>query len=117
MSNALATDPDLNGIITLGPTGAAPTLAALRESTRPGEVSFATFDLTPEVAEAIGDGSILFAVDQQPYLQGYLPVVALVTYLETETIPGGGDVLKTGPGFVTRDNVARIVELSRRGLR
>ena len=44
------------------------------------EVSLATFDLSPEVLEAIVDGKMLFAIDQQQYLQGYLPIVLLTLY-------------------------------------
>ncbi len=117
IAGALAVDPDLNGLLTLGPTGAGPALAALGESGRLGRVAFATFDLTPEVAAAIDRGSMDFAVDQQPYLQGYLPVVALVSYLETLTLPGGGEILKTGPGFVTQEDAARVLELAEQGLR
>ncbi len=115
--SALTVDPELDGMLTLGPTGAGPALSALQDTGRSDQVAFATFDLTPEVAAAVAAGSMLLAVDQQPYLQGYLPIVALVGYLETLTLPGGGDVLKTGPRFVTGAEASRVLELSRRGLR
>jgi simple sugar transport system substrate-binding protein len=44
-------------------------------------------------------------------------VVLLVKYLETGTLPGGGDIIRTGPGFVTRENAAAVLELTRRGIR
>jgi simple sugar transport system substrate-binding protein len=100
-------------VLTLGPAGAAPALAAVAGS----DVAFATFDLTEEVAAAVADGRALFAVDQQPYLQGYLPVVMLVKYAETLTMPGGGGVVSTGPGFVTGENASRVRGLARRGIR
>ncbi|MEN8376757.1 MAG: substrate-binding domain-containing protein [Gemmatimonadota bacterium] len=102
-----------DAVLTLGPAAAAPALAAVEGS----DVAFATFDLTEEVARAVADGRALFAVDQQPYLQGYLPVVMLVKYAETLTMPGGGGVVATGPGFVTRQNAAAVVELARQGVR
>src|SRR5690606_23239706 len=64
----VANNPD--GILTLGPTGAAPALAALEEEGLLGTIQLATFDLSPEVLEAIRDGNMLFAIDQQQYLQG-----------------------------------------------
>ena len=79
-------------------------------------ISLATFDLSPEVLEAIDAGEMLFAIDQQQYLQGYLPIVLLtlnVTNLNTVANP----VLMTGPGFVTQENAARVIELSAAGTR
>jgi len=102
-----------DAVLTLGPTAAGPALAAVAGT----GVEFATFDLTAEVAGAVADGRALFAVDQQPYLQGYLPVVMLVKHAETLTMPGGGGVVATGPRFVTAEDAARVRELARRGVR
>lgn len=117
IAGALASDPQVDAVLTLGPAGAAPALAALGSLPAARSVRFATFDLSPEVLAAVRDGAALFAVDQQPYLQGYLPVVLLVTYLETGAIPGGGQVIRTGPGFVTGADAASVIDLSARGLR
>ena len=110
----VANNPD--GIMTLGPTGAAPALAALEEDGLIGEVQLSTFDLSPDVLEAIRDGDMLFAIDQQQYLQGYLPVV-LLTLLKTNLNTIANDVLMTGPGFVTQDTAAQVIELSAAGTR
>jgi simple sugar transport system substrate-binding protein len=117
IASALSADPSLQGVFTLGPLGAQPALAALRETGRLGEIRFATFDLSPEVLAAIRDGHMLFAIDQQQYLQGYLPVVLLTKYLETGALPGGGQVIRTGPGFVTAETAAAVIDLSGRGMR
>lgn len=114
---ALAADTTIDGILTLGPAAATPTLAALREAGRLGRLAYATFDLTPEVLAAVLDHQMLFAVDQQQYLQGYLPVVFLVNYLETGTMPGGGGVIRTGPAFVTAETAQQVMGLAARGLR
>lgn len=114
---ALVADPTLDGLLTLGPGAAAPALAALDQAGRAADVAYATFDLTPQVLEAVRDGGIRFAIDQQQYLQGYLPVVLLVKYLETGTLPGGGRVIPTGPGFVTRENAAAVIDFATRGIR
>ncbi len=110
----LSGNPDVNGMLTLGPTGAAPALEALAAAE--SEVQLATFDLSPDVLEAIAAGDMLFAIDQQQYLQGYLPIVLLtlnVTNLNTIANP----VLQTGPGFVTQENAERVIELSEQGTR
>ena len=117
VAGALTADPTIDGILTLGTTAAEPALAALRDLGRVSAVHLGTFDLSTQVLEAIGDGEIDFAIDQQQYLQGYLPVVLLTLYLETGTVPGGGRAIPTGPGFVTIETAEQVVELTRRGLR
>jgi simple sugar transport system substrate-binding protein len=113
---ALTANPDVDGILTLGPTGSAPALAALEAEGKLGEIPLATFDLSPEVLEAVRDGNMLFAIDQQQYIQGYLPIVLLTLYNENlNTI--ANDVLMTGPGFVTQENAARVIELAKAGTR
>ena len=114
---AFRAEPTLDAMLTLGPTGAEPALAALAQIGSDRQIKFATFDLSPRVLEAVRDGRMLFAVDQQQYLQGYLPVVLLTKYIETLALPGGGKVIATGPGFVTRENAARVIDLSARGIR
>ncbi len=117
IGSALSADPTLDGMLALGPTGADPAIAALGRTGRLGRVRFATFDLTPRVLQAIQAGQILFAIDQQQYLQGYLPIVLLTKYIETRTMPGGGQVIRTGPGFVTRANAGDVAALTAKGLR
>ncbi len=113
---ALTADPTVDGIMTLGPTGAAPALAALTSTNRLGEVKLATFDLSPDVLAAISQGNMLFAIDQQQYEQGYLPMVLLKLYkANLNTI--ANDVLMTGPGFVTKDTAQRVIDLSKAGTR
>jgi simple sugar transport system substrate-binding protein len=113
---ALSSDSTIDSVMTLGPTGAAPALAALQAMGKVGQIKLATFDLSPEVLTAIQQGNMLFAIDQQQYEQGYLPIVLLKLYksnLNTIANP----VLQTGPGFVTPDNAARVIELSKAGTR
>ena len=117
IAGALASNAEIDAMLVLGAIAAEPALAALRESGRAASVRLATFDLSPFVLEAIAGGEMLFAVDQQQYLQGYLPIVFLTKYLETGTLPGGGAAIATGPGFVTRENAERVMRLSERGIR
>ncbi len=113
---ALTADPTIDAVFTLGPTGAAPALAALEAEGMLGEIKVATFDLSPEVLQAILDGNMLFAIDQQQYLQGYLPIVYLTLFLENLNTPGN-ILVPTGPGFVTQENAAQVIEYSARGTR
>lgn len=113
---ALTADPEINGVLTVGQTGAAPALAAIESVGKTGEVQLATFDLSPEVLQAILDGNMLFAIDQQQYLQGYLPVV-LLTLNARNLNTVANPVIMTGPGFVTQENAERVIELSAAGTR
>jgi simple sugar transport system substrate-binding protein len=119
VAGVLQQNPDVDGILTLGPTGATPTLEALDQAGMLGDVKFATFDLSPEVLQAITDGDMLFAIDQAQYLQGYLPIVFLTKYLETGALPLGSvdRVVLTGPQIVTADTAQDVVQYSEEGLR
>ena len=110
-----AANTDIGGVLTLGPSAAEPTLAALNELDVLGKVKLGTFDLSPGVLEAIRDGKMLFAIDQQQYLQGYLPVVFLNLYHKYGLMPAG--TVMTGPGFVTKDTAAQVIDLSAKGIR
>jgi simple sugar transport system substrate-binding protein len=107
----------VDGILTLGPGGAAPALAALRAGRMGGRIKLATFDLSPDVLAAVRAGRMLFAIDQQPYLQGYLPVVLLAQDASHGLFPARGELVPTGPHFVTRANAAQAMALSRQGIR
>lgn len=114
--NALEANQDIDAVLTLNPDMATTAaLPAIQESGR--DVTLATFDLGPEVLQAIQDGDILFAVDQQQYLQGYLPITFLVLYNENLNTVGGGQPVLTGPGFVTQENAEQVMDLAEQGTR
>jgi simple sugar transport system substrate-binding protein len=77
----------------------------------------ATFDLGPDVLRAVLSGRLAFAVDQQAYLQGYLPIVLLAERARYGLFPAQGDVIPTGPNFVTKANAAKAIALSARSIR
>ena len=104
---ALTADPTIDSVMALGPTGSTPTIAALKQLGNTS-IKVGTFDLSKDVLAAIADGSMLFAIDQQQYLQGYLPITFLTLYKLYGLMPGGGQPIMTGPGFVTKDNVATV---------
>ena len=101
---------------SVGPTGASPALQAITDEGLLGTILLATFDLSPDVLAAVRDGNMLFAIDQQQYIQGYLPIVYLTLYLENLNTPGN-ILIPTGPGFVTQENAAQVIEYSARGTR
>src|SRR5256714_1146654 len=113
---ALQHDSSIDGILTLGPTGATPAIRALQALNKLGQIKLATFDLSSDVLNAIKNGQMLFAIDQQQYLQGYLPIVFLTLY-KTNLNTIANDVLQTGPGFVTSANVAQVIQLTAAGTR
>jgi len=102
----LRANPDTQAIITLGPNSAHPTIAALETMKLKGKLYFGTFDLSGEIAAAIKDNTIAFAIDQQPYLQGYLPVVILTNLNRYGVLPGNN--INSGPGFVTKANIELV---------
>ena len=75
------------------------------------------FDLSGDVVKSIKGGEIQFAVDQQQYLQGYLPVQFLYLFKKNLNTVGGGQAVLTGPGFVTKDNAATVEQLAEDGTR
>lgn len=102
----LSANPETDAILTLGPTSADPTLAALDENGLAGEIYFGTFDLGTEIVKGIKAGIINWGIDQQPFLQAYLPVVVLTNYDRYGVLPGNN--INSGPGFVTADGLTLV---------
>ncbi len=111
----LQQDKTIDGVVTLGGQVAGVAEQAIADAQSPAKL--ATFDLNADVAKAIETGKMSFAVDQQPYLQGYLPVVMLTLYRSNLNVVGGGQPVLTGPTLVTRDNAAQIEKLAAAGTR
>jgi simple sugar transport system substrate-binding protein len=107
----------IDGILTLNTDGAVAALDATRGIGAARRPRLATFDLSPEVLEALKAGRIGFAVDQQAYLQGYLPVMLLTQRARFGLFASEGRVFPTGPSFVTRETAGEVISLSNRGIR
>jgi simple sugar transport system substrate-binding protein len=115
IESKLRNDPSIDAVLTLDPDVA---IAARDAVARAGSrARIATFDLSADVVDAIKAGAILFAVDQQQYLQGYLPVVFLALYARNGNTTGGGLPVLTGPGFVTAANADQVERLAKAGTR
>ncbi|MGV9410969.1 sugar ABC transporter substrate-binding protein [Nocardia sp. NPDC003693] len=109
IKGALEADSAIDAVLTLNSQIAARAVDAVRES-RSGAV-VATFDLNDDVVAAIQAGALLFAVDQQQYEQGYLPVVMLKLYRSNLNTVGGGRPVQTGPAFVDESTVDVVAGL------
>lgn len=99
----LQANPDIDGIFTLNAVPAMSALSAVRDAGRDGEVMIGTADLSNEVLEAIKAGDIAFAMDQQPYLQGFLSMMVAAQYLKYGLHPIGH--VMTGPLVIDQGNV------------
>jgi simple sugar transport system substrate-binding protein len=134
VSAYLRQHPDTNGVLALGPTSASPTIRALEKSGQAGKMWMATFDLSDDISKGIKSGTVKFAIDQQPYLQGYIPVavLAMMKAMKTTDLKKVADAVKaspktkkrfdeyglvpnygprhisSGPGFITKDNIAKV---------
>jgi simple sugar transport system substrate-binding protein len=115
ISAKLQSDKSIDGVLTLNPAVAMAAVAAVKSASSKAKV--ATFDLNADVTNAVQGGDVLFAVDQQQYLQGYLPITMLKLYVTNGNTVGGGLPVLTGPGFVTKDNVAQVKQLAAQGTR
>ncbi len=107
----------IDGVLALNATGGMEAVDAVHQLDRGEAVKVATFDLGPDVLNAVKSGKLLFAVDQQAYLQGYLPVVLLAEKARYGIFPAQGDVIATGPNFVTARDAGKAIELSKRSIR
>ncbi|HEX8302694.1 substrate-binding domain-containing protein [Sphingomonas sp.] len=102
----LKQDPSIDLVVTLG----APFAVTARDSVRDlgSKAKVATFDLNEQIPAMIRNGSLEWAIDQQPFLQGYMAVTALSLQHRTGNIIGGGKPVLTGPFFVDRSNVDKL---------
>ncbi|MEU1519354.1 substrate-binding domain-containing protein [Streptomyces sp. NPDC005811] len=112
----LQQDPGIDEVIANGAQFALASVDAAKKAGSKAKV--ATFDLNKDLVGAVRDGGVQFAVDQQPYLQGYLAVDALWLYRTNGNISGGGvSPVLTGPAFVTKSNVSDVARFAADGTR
>ena len=105
-------NPKTDAFLGLNPDVTTAALSAVKKGTK-----VATFDLSPGVISAVQSGTILFAIDQQQYLQGYLPVVFAYLFVNNLNTVGNGQPVLTGPGVVNKANASRVASLAKKGTR
>jgi simple sugar transport system substrate-binding protein len=111
----LSEHKDVDGILTLGPPAVPAILERLRALELIGKVKFGTFDLSPEALTAIDKGEMLFAIDNQQFMMGYLPIVLFTMKAKYGVQPTSA--IYTGPLLVTKETAASVLEASKQGLR
>jgi simple sugar transport system substrate-binding protein len=111
----LQQDFSFDRILTLGAPMALAALEAVAEMNSYARV--ATFDTNAGVVDAIKNGMIEWAIDQQPFLQGYLAVDSLWLYFTNKNVIGGGQPTLTGPTFVDETNINSVADLAEAGTR
>jgi simple sugar transport system substrate-binding protein len=111
----LQQDPSITDVVTLGAPEALATVQAKQAAGSQAKV--VTFDLNNDVAKAVQDGQILFSIDQQPYVQGYMAVQSLWLNLTNGNDLGGGKPVLTGPSYVDSGNIARISQYAAKNTR
>ncbi|MFE0641839.1 sugar ABC transporter substrate-binding protein [Streptomyces sp. NPDC058877] len=111
----LQSDEDIDAVVTLGAPFADTAVQAAKSAGSRAEVD--TFDLNAKVATGLEDGSLGFAVDQQPYLQGYEAVDLLWLYRYNADVLGGGKPVLTGPQIITKDQAGALKQYADRGTR
>ncbi|BBC34121.1 D-allose transporter subunit [Streptomyces graminofaciens] len=112
----LKQDSSIDEVVTLGAPFALTAVQSVSDASSKAKI--ATFDLNKDLVKAVQDGTIEFAVDQQPYLQGYLAVDGLWLYKNNGNFSGGGTApVLTGPAFITKDNADTVAEFAAKGTR
>ncbi|WP_327159026.1 sugar ABC transporter substrate-binding protein [Streptomyces tubercidicus] len=115
IESKLQSDSDIDAVVTLGAPFAATAVKAKEQAGSKAEID--TFDLNAQVATGLKDGSLGFAVDQQPYLQGYQAVDLLWLYKYNSDVLGGGKPVLTGPQVITKKDAAALQDYTKRGTR
>lgn len=115
ITSQLQANPDIDVVLTLGGQYAIDAVGSVEESGSPAKV--ATFDLSEDVIKNIQSGKILFAVDQQPYVQGFLGVTTLYLKSINGNDVGGGQPINSGPAFITKDNADDVLKYAANGTR
>jgi simple sugar transport system substrate-binding protein len=111
----LQQDPTVDYVVTLGAPFALTATQSIKNAGSTAKVG--TFDTNAALVEAINDGSVQWAVDQQPFLQGYLAVDSLWLYLSNGNVLGGGQPVLTGPSFIDKSNIEAVAEYAKNGTR
>ncbi|MBB2992420.1 simple sugar transport system substrate-binding protein [Mycolicibacterium iranicum] len=111
----LQQDPSIDTVVALG---APIALTAVQSKSNAGSnANIVTFDTNAALVDAIQSGDVLWAVDQQPYLQGYLAIDSLWLFLNNKNLIGGGQATLTGPSFIDKSNIDAVAELAKAGTR
>jgi simple sugar transport system substrate-binding protein len=111
----LAQDKSIDWVVTLGAPFALDAVKSVKQAGSSAKIG--TFDTNKQLVAAVQDGSVGWAIDQQPYLQGYEAVDALWLYKTNGNTLGGGSNVATGPAFIDKSNIAQVSQFAANGTR
>lgn len=111
----LTADKTIDQVVTLGAPFALDAVKAIQQAGSSAKLG--TFDTNPELVKAIQDGKVDWAIDQQPYLQGFMAVTSLWLYKNNGNVLGGGKNVATGPAFIDKTNVEAVAKFAANGTR
>jgi simple sugar transport system substrate-binding protein len=115
ISAKLQQSPNIDLVVTLGAPFALASIQSVKDSGSKAKV--ATFDFNPQIPPQIQSGALQWAIDQQPFLQGYSAVDGLWLYKNNGNILGGGKATLTGPYLVDKQNVDFVAKFAAAGTR
>lgn len=111
----LKQDKSIDFVITLGAPIALTAIDAIKDAGSSAKLG--TFDFNPQIPPKIESGELQWAIDQQPFLQGYEAVDSLWLYKTNGNILGGGKATLTGPYLVDKSNIALVSKFAAEGTR
>ena len=111
----LQQDPSIDHVVALGAPIALTAVQSVGNAGSKAEV--VTFDTNAALVDSIKKGDVKWAVDQQPFLQGYLAIDALWLFINNKNLIGGGQATLTGPSFIDKSNIDAVAELAKTGTR
>ncbi|KAA0103770.1 substrate-binding domain-containing protein [Mycolicibacterium sp. P1-5] len=111
----LQQDPSIDTVVALGAPIAL--TAVVSKNNANSKAKIVTFDTNAALVSAIQKGDVQWAVDQQPYLQGYLAIDSLWLFVNNKNLIGGGQATLTGPSFIDKSNIDAVAELAKGGTR
>ena len=115
IESKLQADPSIDGILSLGGDMSGQAVKAVENTG--ASIQIGTFDVNADVVKNIIDGKIAFAIDQQPYVQGYLGVTGAYLKVLNGNDIGGGQPVYSGPAIITKDNAAAVLKFAQQGTR
>lgn len=115
IESKIQSDSSIDGILTLGGDMSGQAVKAVAATG--AKIQVGTFDVNADVVKNIVDGKLAFAIDQQPYVQGYLGVTGIYLKLLNGNDIGGGQPVYSGPAIITKDNAANVLKFAQNGTR
>jgi simple sugar transport system substrate-binding protein len=115
IESKIQADPTIDGILTLGGDMSGQAVKAVAATG--AKIQVGTFDVNADVVQNIVDGKLMFAIDQQPYVQGYLGVTGIYLKLLNGNDIGGGQPVYSGPAIITKDNADSVLKFAKNGTR